>query len=177
MATDSKIEARARWLRRLTLASLAGVIVVTALGAAASATASAVLGPLSFETGLEGMGAAGRAAGALVTIVVGALFAYGLWHLSRMLKLVAQGEAFSSGAVRHLRAFALYAFVSTAASMLLPPLAQLLIILSQPARSGRLTLEFDGSDLWALLVSGLLFLVARLMGEAQRIADENRMIV
>lgn len=174
---SSRIESSARGLRRLTLTALVMVIVVTTLGAIAFGGSNAKLGPLSFETGLESFGAHGHLAGATMMIAGGALFAYALWRLSRMLALVAQGEAFSSGTVRHLRAFAFYAFASTAASIMLPPLAQLLIILSRPVRTGKLTLSVDGSDLWALLISGFLFLVARLMSEAQRIADENRMIV
>lgn len=167
----------AAMLRRLTLAAMIVVIVVTLLGAAGTVAVAGPLGPLIFETGLEQFGGAGRLAGAGVTLAGGALVAYGLWRLARMLQLVARGDAFTSEAIGHLRAFALFSFISIVAAILLPPLLQLLFMLASPGRGGRLTISFDGNDLWAVLISGLLFLVARLMREAQRIAEDNSMIV
>ncbi len=173
---EGKIRASARWLRRVTIAALLVVVLVSGFGAL-GAIGGGDVAFLSFETGLEPLGDAGRIAGAGVTLAGGALFAYGLWRLSKMLALAEAGEAFSTAAVGHLRAFALFAFVSTVASILLPPLLQLAIIVSGPVKSGRLTLSMDGNDLWAVLISGLLFLVAHLLAEAQRIADDNKMIV
>jgi len=172
-----RTERSAAILRRLTLALMATVVVVTGFGALTVLAGAGPLGPLIFESGLEQFGEAGRICGAGVTLAGGALVAYGLWRLGRMLQLVARGEAFTSEAIEHLRAFALFSFVSILAGILLPPLLQLFLMLASPERRGRLTLSFDGNDLWAVLISGLLFLVAGLMSEAQRIAEDNRMIV
>lgn len=108
-----------------------------------------------------------------VILLAGVPFMLGLWRLSRMLRVIEQGAPFASATVAHLRAFAALVLVSALASILLPPI--LAAIAAQPGT--RLTLTFDGSDFFVLLVSGLMFLLARLLGEAQRIADENSQIV
>ncbi len=61
-----------------------------------------------------------RWAAMIVIFMTGLPFGYALWRLSRMLSCVERGEVFSGGSVSHLRAFALWVFVSAVASIVLP---------------------------------------------------------
>jgi hypothetical protein len=131
--------------------------------------------PLSFALGVTNTYY--RWAGLIVVLLTGAPFAYGLWRLSLMLKSAETGQVFSVEAASHLRSFALWVFVAAMASILLPMLVNIAFGLMAGLPNERLRVDFDGSDLFVLLISGLLFLVARLIEAAHAIAEDNRQIV
>jgi hypothetical protein len=90
-----------------------------------------------------------------------------LWQLTLMLRLVERGERFSPPVTRHFRRFALFLLVA-ASVQLAAPLAALLFA----GRTHRLEIPLNFRDLWTMLITGVLFLVARLLDEAQRIQTE-----
>ena len=63
------------------------------------------------------------------------------------------------------------------ASVLLPPLILLALGARPRPAAQRMTFALAGSDLLMLFVTGLLFFVARLLDEAQRVADDFSQIV
>ena len=91
-----------------------------------------------------------------------------------MLRRVEAGAPFA--AAPQLRGFARFLFLSVLASVLLPPL--ILLALGTTAPGGAtVTFALAGSDLLMLFVTGLLYFVARLLDEAQRVADDLSQIV
>ena len=113
-------------------------------------------------------------AAAATLLLVGLLVGIALYRLVRMLGRVEAGAPFA--AAGDLRGFAFYLLLAIAASVFVPPLLQLGIA----ATSGgphRLGLNLGDTELLTLLVSGLLFFVARLLDEAQRLADDHSQIV
>jgi len=115
-----------------------------------------------------------EAAGALLS---GIPFAIGLWRLVRMLRRIEGGAVFEQATIADLRGFAFWVLVSSIASILAPPLCEVAFGLVRGGDSLTATLSFESGDVFALLVSALLFFIARLFGEAQRIADDHRQIV
>jgi hypothetical protein len=111
-----------------------------------------------------------------VAVLLCGLLTVGLIHLIRMLRRLESGELFSPGVTKNLRAFALFALLSAVVSTIGSPAIRLIAMLSQGGAS-RLTLGADSSDIWLLLFTGLLFLVARLLDEAIRIVDDHKQIV
>lgn len=172
----SDLAPRARRLRLVTMASLGLVTALIALGMFA-AFSGRTDPSLAFSFALGADNDRYRWAAMIVIFMTGLPFSYALWRLSRMLSCVERGEVFSGGSVSHLRAFALWVFVSAVASIVLPLLVNSAFGLIGGLPADRLRLDFDGSDLFILLVSGLLFFVARLLESAQRIADDLRQIV
>jgi hypothetical protein len=159
--------------RRLRVGTLAGLLATTLLVAAAGL--ATLLGIGGLHLGTTGSGAPdAETAGALVS---GIPFALGLWRLLAMLRRIERGEVFERATIADLRGFALWVLVSSIASIVAPPLIELLLGLVRGGDSLTVTLSFESGDFFALLVSALLFFIARLFGEAQRIADDNRQIV
>ena len=105
---------------------------------------------------------------AIALLVGAALLAAALLQLAAMLRTVERGEPFA--AARRLRSFALYLFLAVLSAILLPPLLML-------ATAGVLVLSLDSGEVLMLFVSGLLFFVARLLEEAQRVAEDHRQII
>lgn len=103
---------------------------------------------------------------------------WGFWRLRQLMGLFMTGEFFSVRAVRKLQAFALSLVLAVLAGMLVAPL--LLLLAWQwgaVAGSARLTLNLDATDLLALLMAVLLWMVTAIMAEARRLAEDNAQIV
>ena len=107
-------------------------------------------------------------------LLVGLLVGIALFRLVRMLARVEAGAPFA--AAGDLRGFAFYLLLSVIASVFMPAL----LSAGAAAMSGgphRFALALGGAELLTLLVSALLFFVARLLDEAQRLADDHSQIV
>jgi hypothetical protein len=169
---DARVRRGARLLR---YAVLTGVVVLFAT------TAVALLMPPGADskvTAIVDIRAEGlpHAAAVGVAVVLCGLLTVGLIHLVRMLRRLESGELFSPRVTRDLRAFALFALLSAVVSTLGAPAIRLIAALSQGGAS-ELTLGADSGDIWLLLFTALLFLIARLIDEAIRIVDDHRQIV
>jgi hypothetical protein len=107
---------------------------------------------------------------AISLLLIGLLVGLALFRLARMLGKVEGGAPF--GAARDLRGFAFYLFLTVLVSVLAPIVAPLLA-----GGPMRLQLSLSLGELLMLLITGLLFFVARLLDEAQAIADDASQIV
>jgi len=130
---------------------------------------------------------AGLAAGALADLSVSdrllvasislpylAALAWAFYRLDCLLRGFERGEFFESPTVGHLRAFSGYLL-----------LAKVLSLLAMHARVGVLTqlvgrqnlqshINLSSDDMAVLLMCALFFLIARMMEEGRRLAEENR---
>lgn len=174
MEHSSDIEAAARRLR-------IGVLVATALAGALCLLALVVTvalpgarDGLAIDVGAEPLA---PWAAAVVLALTGFPMILALWRLSLMLRNVERGEIFTQGTIGELKAFALFVLIGALTSILAPPLVALASAALDAAPTGKVTIMFDSTDFSVLVVSLLLFFVARLLVEAQRIADEHRQIV
>ena len=159
MATD--IVRTARILRWVTWAGIAALLPLTLFVVWSLLRGQPDTGAVqvAIESPLEGV------AGAILAAGTRLLIAIALLHLARMLRLIETGVA--SGRAAALRNFALYLFLALLAGVVVPPLVQLL----GPAGAGgarTVSLAFGSDEVLMLFVTGLLFLVARLLGEAER---------
>ena len=103
-----------------------------------------------------------------------ALVLLALWQLADMLRLVGRGDHFSSAAIRRFRGFALSLFVASAV-MFLAPL--IIAIASSHPGPEEVRLPVKLRELLTMLVTGALFLVARLLEEAGQIDSDLKEIV
>jgi hypothetical protein len=113
-----------------------------------------------------------RVPAAVVLLLFGLLLGLALLRLVAMLRQIEGGAPFAAAG---LRGFARWLFLAVFVSWLAPPL----ILLAVGDANGRhaLHLSLDSSEALMLLVTGLLFFVARLLAEAERLADEHSQIV
>lgn len=109
--------------------------------------------------------------GALTVVSLPAL--WGLWELKRLFEGFASGAIFTVGAASRLRHCG-YALMVAA---MLSPIGSLLLSaalsLDLPKDGRALVISFSTDDLVLLLIGGVLLVIARVMGEAARIAEEN----
>lgn len=175
MKIDDRLARDARRLRRATLLGLIAV-----LGLLVAGTLQGLLQgsePAMLRISSRPDPAARDWLGILVALGTSLPFAMALWQLNLMLACIERGQIFVQPTIAHLRRFALYVLIAAITSILLPPAATVLAGLADGAALSRVTITFDGGDFFILLASGLLFFVVKLLGEAQRLAEDNRMIV
>lgn len=174
MFLSNNLSHGARRLRFGTGAALAAVLGVTVYAAVA-----ALIGPGQADEvqilGSDGV-PAGRA-GLIAAALTGLPLSIALWRLMRMLREIERGRIFTAATIRELRGFALFVMLSALASIVVLPAFNIAAALAAGADQTKITLTLDTADFFSVLISVLLFFVARLFGEAQRIADENEQIV
>ena len=167
MATTEAQRRIVRSAHRLRLVTIAAIAILVLAVVFAAAALTGVI-PASTSVSVDTSGLTGSPA-ALVLLVPAALVAAALLEVAAMLRVVERGAPF--GAARRLRRFALYLFLAVLAGVLLPPLVHLAV------GGDRATFALTSGEALMLFVTGLLFFVARLLEEAQRVADEHGQIV
>jgi hypothetical protein len=120
---------------------------------------------------------AARLAGALVAAVPVAVMLYGLLAARAWFRQCADGQIFTERSAHYLRTFA----ITVLAQAPLGPIttAALTAAMSFTNEPGRrmLVLGLSSYDVYALIVGSVLFIVAKILREATRIADENASII
>jgi Protein of unknown function (DUF2975) len=116
--------------------------------------------------------------GAMACALVPAAFTvWALWSLRLLFLSYAHGEVFSRGALRHLThvAVALFGGVVVGFAMQAP----ISLLLTWPLGHGHreISLAFGSDDVARLFMSGVMLVIARVMAEAGRLADENAKFV
>ncbi len=112
--------------------------------------------------------------GALVCEMVPTAFTlWALWSLRQLFLKYAQGEVFSTAALQYLNnvAAALFASVVVGFAMQAP----ISFLLTWPLGPGHraISLSFGSGDVATLFMAGVMLVIARVMVEARRMADEN----
>jgi hypothetical protein len=104
-----------------------------------------------------------------------ALF-YGLIRLAQMMRACERGEIFSSRVPRHLQAFSLSIIVVELLNITLPlQIAELRSLLGRQVAV--VVLAATGEQLWSLLLATLFLVLALILKEAARLAEDSASIV
>ena len=118
-----------------------------------------------------------RAAGALVSGLPAGLLLAGLMQARRCFLRFAAGEYFSARIVDGLRRFAALACGSGAAGLLVQPMLSVLLTAYYPIGQRQLTVGIGTDALFTFLIGGMVWLIARVMGGAVALAEENAQFV
>ena len=138
-------------------------------------------GPYPATEGLWGapsdLPALNRLLGFLVSMIPAGILMFGLARLRAMFGLYQAGEIFSIRSARCLKQFA----ATVLLQVLLAPLAgaahSVIVTFGNPPGERMLTLSFGSAEYSAILLGGLLLVIAWTMGEAATLAEENRQFV
>lgn len=113
---------------------------------------------------------------ALMAVPLAAVL-FGLWHVRLLFAAYARGEVFTASAARHIRMSGLAMVTNALAAVVAHSLGSLLLTYDNAPGMRQFSFAL-GSDTYLLfLTGGLLVVIGWVMGEAARLADENRQIV
>lgn len=103
--------------------------------------------------------------------------AWAFIRLDRMLLGFARNEFFTRETIGHLRAFSGLLLIAKVLALAAMHVRVGIVSHLLGHTSQRITLNLSNEDLSVILMCGLFFLVARMMEEGQRLAEENREFV
>jgi hypothetical protein len=105
-----------------------------------------------------------------------AVLFYGLLRLVQMMRACERGEIFSLRVATHLQAFSAAIVVAELLSITLPlQVAALRSVLGR--MNAAVDLTISGDQLWSLLLAALFLVLAQILKEAVRVAEDNASIV
>jgi len=118
-----------------------------------------------------------RPAGLALSLIPALLMSRGLWRAQHCFRRFAGGVFFDHGNVADLRAFAGNAFAATIAGLVLKPVIGMLVTLGRPAGQLTLSIGLESAEVFSLLISGTVWVMAHVMARAIALADENASFV
>lgn len=98
---------------------------------------------------------------------------WGLWSLHRLFLLYAGGQVFSLAAFRALNDVAAAIFGDVIASIVMQAPMSLALTYALGHGQRHISIAFGSGDVASLYSAGVVLVIARVMGEARRMADEN----
>jgi hypothetical protein len=114
--------------------------------------------------------------GALVfSLAAAALTVWALWSLRALFQRYAKGEVFTPPALRLLNNVAVALFASVVVTFVMH--APISLILSLGIGKPQISLDFGSADVVTLFTAGVVLVIARVIVEAGRIAEENAKFV
>jgi hypothetical protein len=102
---------------------------------------------------------------------------WALWSLRQLFSNYANGLVFSAEPLRHLNNVATALFLGVLANFVMEAPISYLLSLHNPPGHREVSLSFGSGDAVWLFIAGTVLVIARVMGEARRVADENAAFV
>ena len=102
---------------------------------------------------------------------------YGMARLRRLFHLYQTGDIFSADAARCLKQFAITVMLQAVLGPIASAAHSVIVTFHNPPGERMLSLSLGSGEFAALLLGGLLLVIAWIMGESSRVADENRQFV
>ncbi|MDE2501108.1 MAG: DUF2975 domain-containing protein [Alphaproteobacteria bacterium] len=181
MATDSA--ANLSWLSRMMAGfSTVGVLILPIMVAVTFLFPDRT-GWLMFD--INHLGAAISTAvplpyriGALICEMVPTAFTlWALWSLRQLFLKYGKGDVFSAAALRYLNNVAVALFASVVVGFAMQAPISFLLTWSLGPGHRNISLSFGSADVATLFMAGVVLVIARVMVEARRVADENAKFV
>lgn len=118
-----------------------------------------------------------RLLGFVVHIIPGGIAVYGFHQLRRLFELYTGGEIFSMNCVSRLRSFAHALLAYGIASPIAMALISVVVTMNNPPGERALSIALSSNDVVTLFIGGVFVVIARVMVEGGKLAEENAQIV
>lgn len=126
---------------------------------------------------LETLSAPAMAAAIAALLIVSAPTLWGVWELKRLFEGYSGGAIFTVAAARRLRNCGVAVLISAAKTAVGSLLLSLAVSIDLPLGRRVLALGLSSDDVALLLIGGVVLVIARVMEEGARLAEENAAFV
>ncbi len=114
-----------------------------------------------------------RLAALVVDLIPAAIMVWALIELYRLFLHYAKGEVFDAAALGNLNRVAALMFWQVLVSIISLAPVSYILSLHRPAGHGQISIGVGPNDFAFLFMAGVVLVIARVMAEARRVADEN----
>lgn len=118
-----------------------------------------------------------RVVAMLCALIPAGIASWGLVALARLFRCYAAGEVFSGKALAALSQVTAALFWNVLAAFVMQAPISILLTWYRGGHHREISLGFGSDDVEMLFLAGVTFVIARVMAEARRIADENESFV
>jgi len=118
-----------------------------------------------------------RFAGAVVTLIPGLIFSYGLLRAGQALAAFSRGLFFSREVQSHLTAYAACMFFTAVGAFLEEPLLSVAVTMSNPPGHRLLSVGVSSTQILWLISAAVLWLITRVAAQGSALARENEQFV
>jgi hypothetical protein len=118
-----------------------------------------------------------RTLAGLISAIPLAVFAIGLWQAHKFFRLYSAGQIFSSRAAHNLSRFAGWTLASVIVSILCQPAVTTVLTILYPEGSRVLMVSISSHKLLLMLFAAMVYLMANIIRQGQRLAEDNATIV
>lgn len=119
-----------------------------------------------------------RRTGALaISIIPVMILVYGLWRLTKLFSAYAMGRIFDSVSAGHLKAFSICVLVNGIVKIATATALTAYLTFDRAEGERFVSITVGDQEVGVLLMGGLLLVIAWVLGEGARMAEENRQFV
>ncbi|WP_259779568.1 DUF2975 domain-containing protein [Aestuariispira ectoiniformans] len=119
-----------------------------------------------------------RRVGALaISMVPVLILIYGLWRLVLLFSAYAAGRIFDTETAGHLKAFSICVLLNAIVEIMSTTALTAYLTFDRPEGERMVSVTVSDQEFGVLLMGGLLLVVAWVLGEGAKLADENRQFV
>ncbi|WP_282605873.1 DUF2975 domain-containing protein [Pelagibius sp. Alg239-R121] len=136
-----------------------------------------VLAQLPSQVRFEALGPGTLLLGFAINLLPVIVLIYGLIQLRRLFTSYSQGIIFSSEQAGRLRKFALASILSVCVQILSNSLLSVVLTFNNPPGNRQLAVSLSSDQLGTIFLGAVFLVIAWIMGEASRIAEDNAQIV
>jgi hypothetical protein len=122
---------------------------------------------------MEYIGPVNLILGFLVSCLPMGIMMYGVWRLRLLFGLYRTGALFTPAIACHIQVFAAMLMLKVVTSPIVDIFLSLFLTMNNPAGERSISISLGSDDLSVLFLSGVMFAVAWIMREGQRLAEEN----
>lgn len=115
--------------------------------------------------------------GFLVSMIKTGIVMYGLWVLIRLFSFYEQGRFFHNENVTCFASLSKVLISWVVAGLFATPLLSIILTMNNPQGQHSLQISFASADLTALIVGGILAVIARVMEDGRRLQEEADLTV
>ena len=117
------------------------------------------------------------AIGFAISMIPGGLVMFAAWRLRSLFRSYADGRVFTGGTARCLRDFALSIILLAVAKPVATTLLSVTLTFTNPPGQRMLSLQLGSADLTTLFIGCVFLVIAWIMEEARKIAEEQAQII
>jgi hypothetical protein len=125
----------------------------------------------------ESIGAGTRLLGFTVSMLPASFLLCGLYRLARVFRSFSEGAIFTPGTIAGIRTFALMVVLSALARPVATAMLSVVLTMNNPPGERALAITIGSGHLEAVFVGLVFFVIAHLMQEGQRLAEDNAQII
>ena len=139
--------------------------------------ASLIIDPGTINYQAEHIGPINLLLGCAISMIPTGILIYGLFRLKALFLLYQQAKFYTEANIKHLRAFATALFAKALITPITGALISVVITMNNPPGQRSLSIGFGSNEIAAGFIAAVFMIIASIMIEGRKIAEENAEIV